>query len=390
MRFVCGVLVGCLAFSAWGQQAVQQGAQRATPPPPAPPASLAPDPVVHADRTVTFTFRNATAHEVALALEGVAHPIPMSKGATGDWTLTTEVLKPEIYGYHFEVDGQYTVDAHNVLVKSGVLTVGSNVLVPGAAPEPWEHTDVPHGEVHQEFFTTKVAKGLEHGQDQFFVYTPPGYDARASTKYPVLYLLHGWSDTAAGWSSTGQANDILDNLIAAGKAKPMIVVMPLGYGEMSFVYNGWGEWQKPVDIDRNTNLFQESLLTEVMPRVNAEYDVATGHENTAIAGLSMGGLEALSIGLNHTGMFAYVGGFSAAVHKLEPANLSGLKAKTADLKELWISCGTEDGLIEANRKLSTYLKGEGLAVQEVETPGMHTWLVWRDNLVNFVQLLFAK
>ncbi len=386
MRLVYGLLIGCWSVCAGAQQ--QEG-KRAVPPP-APPARMTPDPVVHADRTVTFTFTDATAHVVSLALEGVAQPIPMTRGAAGAWTLTTEALKPEIYSYHFEVDGQYTVDAHNVFVKSGVLNVGNGVLVPGATPEPWEQTDVPHGELHHEFFTTKVVKGLERDQDDFFVYTPPGYDARASTKYPVLYLLHGWSDTAGGWSSIGQANTILDNLIAAGKAKPMIVVMPLGYGEMSFVYDGWGEWQKRADIDRNTELFQQSLLTEVMPRVNSEYNVATGRDNTAIAGLSMGGLEALSVGLNHTGMFAYVGGFSAAVHMLQPANLSGLDPKTADLKELWISCGTEDGLITANRKLSTYLKGEGLAVQEVETPGMHTWLVWRDNLVHFVPLLFEK
>jgi enterochelin esterase family protein len=169
----------------------------------------------------------------------------------------------------------------------------------------------------------------------------------------------------------------------------MIVVMPLGYGEMSFVYNGWNEWRKPEDIDRNTNLFQESLLTEVMPRVVAEYNVATGRENTAIAGLSMGGLEALSVGLNHTGTFAYVGGFSAAVHLLQPSNLSGLNPRTANLKELWISCGTEDGLIDPNRKLAAYLKGEQLPVQEVWTPGMHTWMVWRDNLMHFLPLLFT-
>ena len=385
MRILCGLLAGCLAVSAYGQQGIRQ----APPPPPAPPALLAPDPVVHPDRTVTFTYANPTAHEVSLALEGVAQPIPMGKGAAGAWTLTTEALKPEIYSYHFEVDGQYVVDAHNVMVKAGVLNVGSGVLVPGATAEPWEHTDVPHGELHHEFFTTKIVKGLEREQDEFFVYTPPGYDARANTKYPVLYLLHGWSDTAGGWSSIGQANFILDNLIATGKAKPMIVVMPLGYGEMSFVYNGWGEWRVPADIDRNTNLFQESLLTEVMPRVQHEYNIATGRDNTAIAGLSMGGLEALSVGLNHTGTFAYVGGFSAAVHALQPANLSELKPKTADLKELWISCGTEDGLIEPNRKLSAYLKSQGLSVQEVETPGMHTWMVWRDNLVHFLPLLFA-
>ncbi len=369
--------------------ACAQQARLSQPPPPAPPATFAPDPVVHADRTVTFTLRAPGAAAVLLALEGVRDPIPMAKSATaGEWTVTTQVLAPEIYSYHFMVDGQYTLDAHNVFVKAGVLNAGNGFLVPGATPEPWEETAVPHGEVHHEFFTSTVVKGLERGQDDFFVYTPPGYDARGTVKYPVLYLLHGWSDTAAGWTSVGETNRILDNLIAAGKAKPMVVVMPLGYGDMRFVLDGWGVWQDAGAIDHNLELFTESLLTEVMPRVEKEYSVSTRREDRAVAGLSMGGLEAVTVGLNHTGMFAYVGGFSSAVHMLKPEGLAGLDPKTAHVKVLWISCGTEDGLIEPNRRLAATLKGEGLPVTEVETPGMHVWMVWRDNLVKFAPLLF--
>jgi enterochelin esterase family protein len=384
MRLLPALLAASFALSAFAQTSTKP-----TPPPPAPPPVLAPDPVVHADRTVTFRYTNPDATTVGLALEGVREPIPMLKGPGGGWTLTTEALKPEIYSYHFEVDGRYELDAHNVFVKAGVLNAGNGFLVPGSiAPEPWETTAVPHGEVQQHIFTTHVVQGLDKDQDQFFVYTPPGYDPRSVVKYPVLYLLHGWSDTAGGWTSIGQANAIFDNLIAQGKARPMLVVMPLGYGDMSFVRKGWGEWNVPADIDHNTALFTQSLLTEVMPQVEKLYNVAPGRENRAIAGLSMGGLEALSVGLNHTGMFEYVGGFSAAVHLLKPAGLTGLDPRTADLKLLWIACGTEDGLIEPNRKLAAYLKGEGMPVTEIETPGMHTWMVWRDNLVNFAPLLF--
>jgi enterochelin esterase family protein len=385
MRFSALLLAATLASTAFAQQTTPT---RPAPPPPAPPPTFTPDPVVHADRTVTFTYADPSATSVGLALEGVAQPMPMAKSASGDWTLTTGALQPELYSYHFMVDGRYELDAHNVFIKAGVLNAGNGFLVPGTPPEPWEITAVPHGEVHQHFFTSHVVKGLHDGQDQFFVYTPPGYDPRAATKYPVLYLLHGWSDTAAGWTSIGQANYILDNLIASGKAKPMIVVMPLGYGDMSFVRDGWGVWQDAAAIDHNLDLFTKTLTTEVMPQVEQLYNVATGRENTAIAGLSMGGLESLMVGLNHTGMFAYVGGFSGAVHMVKPTALSGLDPKTANLKVLWIACGTEDGLIVANRKLSAYLKGEGLPVTEIETPGMHTWMVWRDNLVHFAPLLF--
>ena len=346
------------------------------------------EPEVHADRTVTFRLTVPGAAEAAVALEGVKTPMPMTAGAGGRWTLTTGVLKPEYYSYHFEVDGHAVLDAANPMVKAGYLAAGNGFLVPGSPAEPWETTAVPHGTVHRHLFTTRVVTGLPLGQDEVYVYTPPGYDPRGATKYPVLYLLHGWSDTAAGWTGIGHANDVLDTLIASGKAKPMIVVMPLGYGEMSFVRSGFGVWQDGAAINRNVELFQKSLETEVMPMVEASYQVAPGRENRAIAGLSMGGLEAISVGLNHTGQFAYVGGFSAAVHMLKPEMLAGLDAKKADLRVLWIACGTEDSLIEPNRRLIAGLKAEGLPVTAVETPGMHVWLVWRDNLVKFAPLLF--
>ena len=385
MRLLSLLLASTFALSGFAQQ---PNHLTTPPPPPAPPASLAPDPVVHADGTATFRFTAPAATRVGLALEGVRDPIPMTKDASGVWTLTTAALKPEFYSYHFEVDGQYTLDAHNVSVKAGVLNAGNGFLVPGATPEPWETTAVPHGEIHEHAFTTKVVTGLERNQDEFFVYTPAGYDPRSAVKYPVLYLLHGWSDTAGGWAAIGKANEILDALIAEGKAKPMVVVMPLGYGDMSFVRNGWGVWQDAAQIDRNTSLFQQSLLTEVMPQVEKLYNVSTRREDRAIAGLSMGGLESLSVGLNHTAMFDYVGGFSSAVHMMRPEDLSGLDPKTANLKVLWIACGTEDGLIEPNRRLAGILKSAGLPVTEIETPGMHTWMVWRDNLVHFAPLLF--
>jgi enterochelin esterase family protein len=382
MRILLGwLLCGVLAVGAFGQQSTSKDA---------PPALPIPEPVVHPDRTVTFTFKSETAKAVSLTLEGIAKPIPMTRGEGGVWSLTTAPLKPEIYGYTFRVDGQTTLDARNPLIKAGISQTGNGVLVPSITPEPWEVQAVPHGEVHQEFFTTTIVEGLTRDQDQFFIYTPPGYDPRGKQKYPVLYLLHGWGDTAGGWIGIGQANAIFDSLIASGTMKPTIVVMPLGYGFMDFELKGWGEWSQPTEIDRNTALFERSLLTEVKPRVEREYNVATGRENTAIAGLSMGGLEALTVGLNHTDTFAYVGGFSSAVHMLKPENLSALDPKKADLQLLWVACGTEDQLIAPNRKLSAYLKGLGLPLTEIETPGLHTWLVWRDNLTHFAPLLFQK
>ncbi len=294
-----------------------------------------PEPQVNSDRTVTFRYTEPLASNVAVSVEGSAKPIAMQKDEAGVWTVTTDALKPEFYGYHFEVDGRRRLDPFSTLTKSSYTALEDAVLVPGPdGPMPWETTPVPHGVVQRHTYTSKVVPGLEANQSEFFVYTPPGYDPRAKTRYPVLYLLHGWSDRADGWTAVGHANDILDNLIAQGKARPMIVVMPLGYGDMSFVRSSSRVWNSTETVDRNTALFSQALLTEVVPQVEKLYRVSARREDRAIAGLSMGGLESLTVGLGHTDLFAWVGGFSAAVQHFDTAIYKGLDAKKANLKLL--------------------------------------------------------
>ena len=354
-----------------------------------PAADALAEPQIHSDSTVTFRYSAPMAEKVGLSLEGNPKPMPMERGPGGLWTVTTPVLAPEYYSYHFSVDGLNQLDARNPNVKASYVAVGNSFLVPGAPAEPWEPAAVPHGIVHHHTFTSHVVAGLPDNQDDFFVYTPPGSDPRASTRYPVLYLLHGWSDTAGGWTSIGHANDILDNLIAAGRARPMIVVMPLGYGDMSFLRNGFGVWRDPAAIAHNLTLFSQSLLAEVIPQVESLYSVATDSKSRAIAGLSMGGLESITVGLNFTNKFAWIGGFSSAVHAVDPATLPHIPAGSAP-RLLWIACGTSDDLLKPNRALIGELTAAGLKVTPIETPGAHTWLVWRDNLVHFVPLLFQN
>ena len=345
---------------------------------------------VHADHTVTFSYKDASAAKVTLALDGVAKPIPMEKDATGVWTVITQPLTPEIYGYHFEADGEKRLDPSNPHFTLNLVSASNLITVSGDTPQPWDDTNVPHGTLHHHIYNTSTVLGLPDNQSAYFVYTPPGYDEKAKKPYPVLYLLHGWSDSDAGWSAVGRANLIFDNLLAQGKIKPMVVVMPLGYGDLSFIRTH-GVWDDPAAIDRNTDLFTKALLTEVLPRVEAEYRVSKDRNDRAITGLSMGGLESLQIGLTHTGEFAWVGGFSSAVQRLDYEKvLSSVDPKSANLHLLWISCGTEDTLIKPNRKLVDFLKTKDMPVTQIETPGLHTWMVWRDNLIHFTPLLFQQ
>jgi enterochelin esterase-like enzyme len=345
---------------------------------------------VHPDRTVTFLYKDAAATRVELVLGGLPKKLPMEKGATGIWTVTTPSLAPEIYGYHFEADGNFRLDPANPNTTINLVDIANEVTVPGDTPQPWDPTNVPHGTLHHHIYTTSTVLGLPQNQNRYYVYTPPGYDPKAKKPYPVLYLLHGWSDSDSGWTAVGRADLILDNLLAEGKIKPMVVVMPLGYGDMSFLHT-FHVWDDPAAIDRNTNLFTQALLTEVLPRVEAEYRVSKDRNDRAIAGLSMGGLESLQIGLTHTNQFAWVGGFSSAIHNLDYTQaLASLDPNAANLRLLWIACGTEDSLINPNRKFVAFLKTKDMPVTQIETPGFHTWMVWRDNLIHFAPLLFQQ
>jgi len=389
---LAGLIAVVCGFTTFAQQtaAPAQPVQRSAAPTPLVPAP-AKSPQVDAEGDATFTLAMPNAAKVALHLEGVAQPYAMTKGADGAWTVTVPKLAPEYYGYTYDVDGTSVTDPHNIAVKTSFFRTQSVFLVPGQPPMPWETADVPHGVVHDHFYHSKIV-GIN---SEYYVYTPPGFDAKSDKKYPVLYLLHGYSDDASAWTAMGKANVILDNLIAQGKAKPMIVVMPLGYGTMDMITRGWAVWRDPETTQRNFRDYARVLYEEVMPRVKAEYPLSDKREEHAIAGLSMGGAETLLVGLNHTDDFAYIGAFSAGGLGEEhfAREFPAITAQTgaqiqAKLRVFWVACGEQDGLYPANQKLIAWLKEQGMQPSPISTPGMHVWMVWRDNLSNFAPLLF--
>jgi enterochelin esterase family protein len=350
--------------------------------PPAPVIS----PEVHPDSRVTFRLRAPSAQKVELRREGVFAAVAMEKDENGIWSVIVGPLEPDLYGYTLVVDGLALIDPSNHLMKPNLLNTQSMVHVPGPASLPWEINNVPRGTLHRHFYHSTLVGDAR----DFFVYTPPNYDPNAKPLYPVLYLLHGFSDDASGWSAVGRAHIILDNLIAQGKAKPMLVVMPLGYGAPEVVRRGWTGVRDAALWRRNVERFRDATLQEVLPLVEKGYRVSKDRAQRAVAGLSMGGTQALFTGLNALDTFAYVGAFSSG--GLQPdldATFPGLDAKANQkLKLLWIACGTEDRLIDANRKLIEWLKSKEIRHTWLETGGAHTWMVWRRYLAQFAPMLF--
>ena len=358
-----------------------QSPQRPQPPPPL----ISPE--VHADNRVTFRFRAPNAKEVLLAREGT-EPVPMQKDEQGAWSVTTDPLEPDFYGYSFEADGVRLIDPSNHLMKPNLLDNDSEVHVPGPASLPWEVNDVPHGTIHHHFYRSGIV-----GDDRdFYVYTPPGYNPKTKKPYPTLYLLHGFSDDASAWTAVGRAHVILDNLVAQRKATPMIVVMPLGYGAPEILSRGFGAFHDASLRQRNFQKFREALISEVLPQVEAAYRVSKDRQSRAIAGLSMGGSESLLTGLNTLDRFAWIGAFSSGgLPEDFQAEFPALDSNAnAQLRLLWIACGTDDHLIDVNRKFRDWLKSKGIQHTDIETPGAHTWMVWRRNLASFAPLLFQK
>jgi enterochelin esterase-like enzyme len=354
-------------------------APKALPAVPPPPVS----PEVHADGSVTFRAFAPSSSEMSVQFDG-EKPVIMQKNDLGVWSLTTKPLHPDYYGYIFQDAGRPVIDPSNSLILPNLLQTENMVHVPGPSSLPWEISDGPHGELHRHFFKSD-AIGDER---DFFVYTPPGYDAHARTTYPVLYLLHGFGQKSSSWTEVAFANRILDHLIADGKAKPMIVVMPTGYGGSDILVPG-AYWNDDLR-NRNFGRFATSLFNEVMPAVEREYAVATDRNSRALAGLSMGGAQSVLIGLNNLDKFAWVGTFSSGgLRENFAQELPGLDASVnSRLRLLWVACGVDDPLLDINRKLNAWLASQGITHANVETPGAHTWLVWRRNLSAFAPLLF--
>ena len=345
-------------------------------------------PEVHADGTVTFRLLDPNAQKVTVGLEGIKDPLPMQKDEQGVWSVTTEVLAPDLYGYSYTADGVHLLDPSNTEIKPNLMNLSNVVHVPGASPLPWDATDIPHGEIHHHFYKSSV---VGDNRD-YYVYTPPGYAPNGATRYPVLYLLHGYSDDASGWTAVGKANFILDSLIAQNKVRPMIIVMPLGYGAPEIVHPtpGVSPFGNAALRDKNFNYFRSALIDEVIPAVDRTYKTEPSRDSRAIAGLSMGGSESLLTGLNRPDKFSWVGAFSTGGLADDfAADFPQLNVDANSKYHLiWIACGTEDRLIALNRKMISWLKEKDVHVTPIETPGMHTWMVWRRNLIAFAPLLF--
>ncbi len=348
-------------------------------------------PEVHADRTVTFRLKAPNVKEVLMRYDLGTNT--MQRDDQGIWSTTTEPLEPDIYSYSFLVDGLRINDPANSFLKYSLIDTESQFHVPGPVTLPWEINDVPHGVVHRHHYLSKIC----NDERDLLVYTPPGYNPAGRQIYPVLYLLHGFSDAEDAWVDVGRVNVILDNLIARKQAKPMVVVMPLGYGTLHMLDGGWEAkhegpaWWKI--RDESFTKFHDSLPSEIFPLVEKNYRVATDRNSRAIAGLSMGGEQSLVFGLNGLDHFAWIGAFSSGGLKDIDFNqrFPNVNEKiNRQLRLLWMSCGKEDKLFDSNQKFEQWLKAKGVVHTWVEQPGKHNFLMWRRALVEFAPLLFQE
>ncbi|MGD1069912.1 MAG: alpha/beta hydrolase-fold protein [Bryobacteraceae bacterium] len=349
-----------------------------------PPADGLVSPEVHADRTVTFRVRAPKTSEVTLYGDWmpVGKPEPMTKDADGIWSVTTAPLEANGHLYWFNLDGVAIADPVNPVIKLRQRTSASLVEVPAASPAPWELRDVPHGAVVTEWQKSAVLNRTE----RIVLYLPPGYE-KSSALYPVLYLVHGSGDTPDSWTNAGHANLILDNLIADGKALPMIIVMPAGHAVPYSAGRGGGN---------NNDLFEQYLTKEVIPVVEAKYRVAPGARNRALAGLSMGGGHTINTGFSHPDLFAALGIFSPGLPRDFDTKfksvLADSKAFNAKVTLVWISCGDIDTTVQYPR-VKTWaesLDKSGIHESFHTYSGAHTWPVWRDSLADFAPLLFKN
>lgn len=345
-------------------------------------------PEVSVDHRVTIRFDAPMAKKVFVSMDGYRKPLRMTKDQSGVWSVTTDPLVPDFYGYSILKDGLFRIDPNNPIMRPNLFMSDNSVHVPGPPSLPWEVNDVQHGQVHQHFYHSNLA-----GDDRdVYIYTPAEYDAPSTQRYPVLYLLHGFSDEANAWIEIGRVNVILDNLIAQGKAKPMIVVMPLCYGTREIVAHGLLVTRTGELFARNYERFREMLVQEVMPIVETTYRVKIDREARAIAGLSMGGSEVLFIGLSDLDRFGYLGVFSSIGLKHQYATMfPNLDSNAATkIRVFWMSCGRDDLFLKENTVFRDWLTTRGIHVQWVESPGAHCWPVWRRNLADLLTQLFQE
>ena len=317
------------------------------------------------DRHVKFQLYAPTAMEVRV--EG-GLPVSLTKGENGVWSGTVGPIEPDVYTYHFLVDKTI-----RLLDPQNSLTKGLNeslFTVPGDTPQVWEEQKTAHGAIHVHRYESKALGATR----RVHVYTPPGYSPTARARYPVLYLLHGSGDDDSMWATIGRAGVILDNLIAQGKCKPFIVAMPNGH--------------VPAGADRRKG-FESDLLGDVIPLVESNYLVRADAGSRAIAGLSMGGFQSMSIGLSHLDRFACVGVLSAGLREglAAESDLTALSSSSHP-KLLYIRIGKNDFLLKDAQHFDAWLTQKGVPHLYQEVEGVHEWPVWRKALADLAPRLF--
>lgn len=379
-----GIVLGLLLLVSAMRLAAQRPRRQPT------PNDTLVSPEIGADHRLTFRIYAPKASEV-IARGDFGPEAQMSKDDKGVWSATVGPLTPDVYSYHFLVDGVKTADPKNGVIKPGIGTVDSMVFLRGKEADFEDNKDVPHGEVRQLWYRSSTLDAPR----RMHVYTPPGYDDK-SERYPVFYLLHGSGDDDSGWSTIGRAGFILDNLIAQNKAKPMIVVMP--NGSMPRPANQ----PRPADdaarlaeLARRMQRFTKELLDDVIPQVEKRFRVRTGAANRALAGLSMGGGQTLGIVAGHPDQFAYVGIWSAGIfgnagefEKRNAAFFDSAEKVNKDVKLLSISIGDQDFLLDRSKNLVELLKKHGIKHESHTSGGGHTWINWRHYLNDFAPRLF--
>ncbi len=341
---------------------------------------------VSTDRQVTFRLRAPQATTVTVSGDFATGAQTMTKGQDGVWTLTLGPLRPAIYNYRFTVDGVATSDPNNPMLGTADRGNGSSLFeVKGDQPSPWSIQPVPHGTIHIRTYVSKTMNAPRN----IYVYTPPGYET-SNTRYPALYLMHGAGGSESSWVTAGRANVILDNLIAEGLAKPMIVVMPYGRAGQSTTF---GLAPVVVPADQRNLTFPNDVVPDVIEFAEKNYRIAPGADNRAIAGLSMGGNQTLIIGLNHLDLFHYVGAFSPVIMNANAdqdfkalfADAAGANKK---LKVFNIYIGKEDTLYMSNVSFDHLLDQHQIKHHFTVTEGAHVWWNWRDYLVDYAPRLF--
>ncbi|MFB3776674.1 MAG: alpha/beta hydrolase-fold protein [Bryobacteraceae bacterium] len=348
-------------------------------------------PCVYPDNRVAFRVTAPAAGKVQVRI--VSQTYDMTKGADGAWTVTTP---PQVVGFHYYgllIDGAQVADpATETFFGSNWWNSAIEVPETGGG-EYYQTQNVPHGHVRQQRYFSKVTGTWRRA----FVYTPPDYDTSRSARYPVLYLHHGWGEDETGWVRQGRMDNIMDNLIAAGKAKPMIVVMEnhmsaLKPGEEPLRLGARAPGAPRPNFDNFGATYTEMMFTDLIPMIERTYRVLPGDQNRAMAGLSMGGLQTFQTTLLNLGRFAYIGGFSPGLPQatIDKYILNNAAEFNRKVKLLWIGTGTVERDNNPNiLRLHEALEKAGVKHVYYESPGTaHEWLTWRRDLKEFVPLLF--